>query len=188
VTALLGASSAGQRGIQELEGQAAGLLSGKEAEPAVFPHRLAFNLIPQVGGHSADSPWMGEEEAVREESLRLWAGQAQVPEVAATLVQVPTFYGHALSLAVKLGRPASADEVRDAFKGATSVKVLDVPGEKVYPMPMLVTADPTVHVGRIRAVPGEPDCVLLFAAIDNAGRGAALNLVEVGDALLGRGG
>jgi len=89
---------------------------------------------------------------------------------------------------VKLGRPASAEEAHEALKGAAGVKVLDSPGEKVYPMPMLVTADPTVHVGRVRVVPGEPDRLLLFATIDNALRGAALNLVEVGDALLGRGG
>jgi aspartate-semialdehyde dehydrogenase len=187
VTAMLGASAAGNRGVQELEGQTAGLLSGKEIEPAVFPHRLAFNLIPQVGAHSAENPWMGEEDALREEARRLWAGVADALEVAATAVQVPLFYGHALSLAVKLARPASVDEVRDALRSSAAVKVLDSPGEKIYPMPMLVTADPTVHVGRIRPVPGEPDRLLLFATIDNAGRGAALNLVEVGDALLGRG-
>ena len=185
-TALLGASSAGNRGVQELETQTAGLLSGKESEAQAFPHRLAFNLIPQVGEARADSPWMGEEEALRSEARRLWGADA--PEVAATALQVPTFYGAALSLAVKLARPASAEEAAAALKAAPGVKVLDSPGERVYPMPMLVTADPSVHVGRLRTVPGEPDRLLLFVAIDNAGRGAALNLVEAGEALLSRGG
>lgn len=187
MTGLVGASSAGNRGVQELETQTAGLLSGRESEPAVFPHRLAFNLIPQVGAARADSPWMGDEDSLREESVRLWSGQSEVPEVAATLVQVPTFFGHALSVAVKLGRPTPVEQAREALRAFPGIKVLDTPGERVYPMPMLVTADPTVHVGRLRAVPGEPDRLLLFATIDNAGRGAALNLVEVGEALLSRG-
>ncbi len=53
-------------------------------------------------------------------------------------------------------------------------------------MPMLVTADPSIHVGRLRGVPGEPRRLLLFAAFDNVGRGVALNLVEAGEALLER--
>jgi len=184
-TVLLGASSAGIRGVKELEAQTAGLLSGKETEAQAFPHRLAFNLIPQVGEARMDTPWMGEEDSLRRETRRLWGLDA--PEVAATAILVPTFFGHALSLAVKLARPVSLEDATAVLRAAPGIKLLDTPSERVYPMPMLVMADPSVHIGRLRVTPGEPDRLLLFVTIDNAGRGAALNLLEAGQALLSRG-
>ena len=65
--------------------------------------------------------------------------------------------------------------------------MFDSPAERVYPMPMLVSADPSVHVGRLRAFPQAPEWLTLFAVVDNAGRGAAHNLVETGLHLSGRG-
>ncbi len=180
VTALMGASSAGMRGIKELEQQTAALLSGRDPEAAVFPHRLALNLVPQVGPFMANSPWTEEEAGWTLEAARLFASRGETPIIAGTAVQVPTFYGHGLSVHVQLRTPAPAEQVRAALKTSSALKVLDGPTEKVYPMPMLVTADPTVHVGRVRAFPQAPEWVTLFAAVDNAGRGAALNLVEAG--------
>ena len=58
--------------------------------------------------------------------------------------------------------------------------MLDAPAERIYPMPMLVTADPTVHAGRLRL---DGDRALLFASVDNAGRGAALSAVEAAEAM-----
>ncbi|WP_257458736.1 aspartate-semialdehyde dehydrogenase [Archangium lipolyticum] len=180
VTALMGASSAGQRGLRELEQQTAALLSGREPESHAFPQRVGFNLVPQVGPFLANSPWTEEEAGWTLEAARLFAPKGEVPVVAGTAVQVPSFYGHGLSLHVRLRKPASVDQARAALKGSPAIKVLDSPGEKVYPMTSLVTADPTVHVGRLRSFPQAPEWLTLFAAVDNAGRGAALNLVEAG--------
>jgi aspartate-semialdehyde dehydrogenase len=180
VTALMGVSSAGQRGLRELEQQTAALLSGREPETQVFPHRVAFNLVPQVSPFMASSPWTEEEGGWTLEVARLFAPKGEVPVVAGTAVQVPTFYGHGLSLHVRLKKPAPVEQARAALKGSPALKVLDSPGEKVYPMPSLVTADPTIHVGRLRSFPQAPEWLTLFATVDNAGRGAALNLVEAG--------
>lgn len=186
VTALMAASSAGKRGVAELEAQTANLLSGRESEPGHFPHRLAFNLIPQVGEVPAGSASTSEEESWRDEASRLWAGQADLPPLQGTAIQVPTFFGHGLSLDVELGGPATPEQAGQALKASPGLKLIDSLGERVYPMPMLVTADPSIHVGRLRGVPGEPRRLLLFAAFDNVGRGVALNLVEAGEALLER--
>jgi aspartate-semialdehyde dehydrogenase len=176
VAALLGASSQGTRGIAELERQTADLLSGRDPEAAAFPNRLGFNLIPQVG--EFDGPWTSEELAVQAEAQQLWAGQG--PAISTTALYAPTFYGCCLTVTAKLGRQASVEQLHAAWKGSATVKVLDVPAEKIYPMPMLVTADPAVHVGRVRLVPGAPEWVSFVVAMDNAGRGAALNALEVG--------
>lgn len=180
VTALLGVSSGGQQGVRELEQQTAALLSGREPESHVFPHRVAFNLVPQVGPFMANSPWTEEEAGWTLEAARLFAPKGEVPVVAGTAVQVPSFYGHGVSVHVRLRQPAPVDQARAALKASPALKVLDSPGEKIYPMPSLVTADPTVHVGRLRSFPQAPEWLSLFATVDNAGRGAALNLVEAG--------
>ena len=180
VTALMGVSSAGQRGLKELEQQTSALLSGREPEAHVFPHRVGFNLVPQVGPLLANSPWTEEEAGWTLECARLFAGRGEVPVVAGTAVQVPTFFGHGLSLHVRLKKPAPVEQAREALKGSPALKVLDSPGEKVYPLPSLVTSDPTIHVGRLRSFPQSPEWLTLFATVDNAGRGAALNLVEAG--------
>ncbi|NVI99860.1 aspartate-semialdehyde dehydrogenase [Myxococcus sp. AM009] len=180
VTALMAASSAGVRGVAELEKQTADLLSGREPEPHAFPHRVGFNLVPQVGGFMVNSPWTEEEGGWTLEAARLFSSKGDVPVIAGTAVQVPTFYGHGLTLNVQLKKPGPVEQVRAALKTSGVLKVLDVPGERVYPMPMLVTSDPAVHVGRVRAFPQAPEWVTLFASVDNASRGAALNLVEAG--------
>ncbi len=180
VTALLSVSAAGVRGVEELERQTTELLSGREPEPSRFPHRVGFNLIPQVGEFAEDSDRSAEELAWRDEATRIWGADA--PAIEGLAIQVPTFYGHGFSLFAKLSREASAEQVREALRGSRAVKVIDSPAEKVYPMPMLITADPTVHLGRVRTF---GKTVSLFGMIDNAGRGAALNLIEVGELLTG---
>ncbi|MCP3141295.1 aspartate-semialdehyde dehydrogenase [Pyxidicoccus xibeiensis] len=180
VTAMMAVSSAGVRGVAELEKQTADLLSGREPEPQALPNRVGFNLVPQVGGFMVNSPWTEEEGGWTLEAARLFATKGDAPVIAGTAVQVPTFYGHGLTVSVQLKKAAPAEQVRAALKTHRALKVLDVPGERVYPMPMLVTSDPAVHVGRVRSFPQAPEWVTLFAAVDNAGRGAALNLVEAG--------
>ncbi|MBM7114786.1 aspartate-semialdehyde dehydrogenase [Archangium primigenium] len=186
VTALMGVSAGGNAGVRELEQQTAALLSGREPEAGLLPQRVGFNLVPQVGPFMAQSPWTEEEAGWTLECARLFAPRGEVPVVAGTAVQVPTFHGHGLSLQVRLKKPAPVEQARAALKGSPAVKVLDAPGEKVYPMPSLVTADPTIHVGRLRAFPQAPEWLTLFATVDNVGRGAALNLVEAGLRLAAR--
>ncbi|MFB1482090.1 aspartate-semialdehyde dehydrogenase [Corallococcus sp. RDP092CA] len=179
VTALMGASSAGVRGIAELEKQTADLLSGREPEPQAFPHRVGFNLVPQVGGFMVNSPWTEEEGGWTLEAARLFSALGETPVLAGTAVQVPTFHGHGLTVNVQLKKPGPVEQVRAALKTSPSLKVLDTPGERVYPMPMLVMSDPAVQVGRVRAFPQAPEWVTLFASVDNAGR-AASHLVDAG--------
>jgi aspartate-semialdehyde dehydrogenase len=185
VTALLGASSAGHRGVEELQQQSSRLLSGRELEAGQFPYRLAFNLIPQVGPFAASGS-TGEELGWRADLTRLWAGKSAAL-VDGTAIQVPTFFGHAVSITVKLGRGAEVGQVREALQSSAGLKLLDTPQEKIYPMPLLVTGDPAVLVGRVRPFAGQADTFSLFAVIDNAGRGAALSAVEVAELLAARG-
>ena len=175
LTGLLGASSRGHRGIEQLEKETSGLLSGKDAEEPFFPHRLGFNLIPQVGEFSQG--WSSEELGWRSEAAKIWPGVGL--RIDGTAILVPTFYGASAVVLLQTQKDASIEAVREALRSAPAVKVLDDPHEKVYPMPMLVTADPAVHVGRLRNLPGDPRWVTFFLSVDNAGRGSALNALDV---------
>jgi aspartate-semialdehyde dehydrogenase len=178
LTALICASGAGRQGVAELEQQTAGLLAGRELEPTHFPHRLGFNLVPEVGPFSEGSGSTLEELSWRAETGLLWGRGA--PVLDGTAVWVPTFYGDLVVMQVRLGRAMPPAEARQLLQGAPGLKVLDTPAERVYPMPMLVTADDAIHVGRIRGFAGTPEALELVAAIDNAGATARL-CVEVAE-------
>ena len=184
-TAMLGVSSSGTLGLDELQRQTADMLSGREPEVVRFPHRIGFNVIPQVGDFSRSAEWSTEELSWGEEAARIWSAP-QSPAVVGTAFQVPTFYGHLLSVEVELTAAPGVEAVREAFKASAHLKLLDAPIERVYPMPMLASGDPTVHVGRVRELRGWRRGFTFVVAVDNARRGGALNAIEIGQALLGR--
>lgn len=161
VVALFGAAQAGQPGLTAFERQTAALLNASDVEATVFPHRLAFNLVPQVGafvqGHTTD------EIALKVEAAR----RLGATPVACTMLSAPFFHGTMLVVSAQLDRVMDADTLRAQLKAAPGVKVLDTPAEGIYPMPMLVTADPAIHVGRVRV---DGKTLQLVVALDNAGR------------------
>jgi aspartate-semialdehyde dehydrogenase len=167
-TVLQGAATLGKAGIDRLAQQTAALLNAKEPDVGTFPHRLAFNLVP--GGGGFEHGISAVERAMLIETARVWAAAGR-PVVGATALFVPTYHGTLISITAQLERRVDADGVRATLRAAPGLKILDDPGQHVYPMPMLVTDDPTVHVGRVRA---QDDRVQLVVTLDNAFRIAAM--------------
>lgn len=177
VTALESASGAGQRGVAQLEAEVGALMNGREPDaPTAFPHRLAFNLIPQVGAGAEGGAFEGEARLVRE--TRELLGAPGLP-IQATAVRVPIFYGHALAVNLRTERPLSAEAAREVLRKAPGVKVIDDPAQGIYPMPMLAVNDGAVHAGRIRGDPSQEHGLDLFASGDDLRVGGAGNLVKV---------
>jgi aspartate-semialdehyde dehydrogenase len=164
------ASAAGQAGVGELAEATGRLLNGNEPETPKLPHRLAFNVIPQLGPFTGDRT-QSELDASRE--LLLLTGREGLPS-ALTVGLGPWFYGHHANVTLGLGRPAVPDELRAALHAATRVKLLDTPGEHVYPMPSLATGDDAVLVGRLRVDPIDPCAVQIVAAMDGVRAAAVL--------------
>lgn len=161
VVALFGAARSGQPGLTAFEQQTAALLNASDVEAKVFPHRLAFNLVPQVG------PFAGAH-TTEELALKVEVARRLGPTpVSCTMISAPFFHGTMLVISAQLERVFEADALREQLKTVAGLKVLDSPAEGIYPMPMLVTADPSIHVGRIRV---EGKSLQLLAALDNAGR------------------
>ena len=175
VTHLAPASGEGRGGVAELEKQARDLLALREPEPAArFPHRLAFNAVPQVG--AIDAAGSSEAERAGGDELRRLLS---LPELAvhATVVRVPVFYGDLLTVHVELAEPLDAAAARERLRGAAGVKLIDDPAQAVYPMPMLASQEDAVLVGRVRSErPGSLD---LVAVLEAPRRGAATTALGI---------
>ncbi|MGH9278395.1 MAG: Asd/ArgC dimerization domain-containing protein, partial [Acidimicrobiales bacterium] len=138
---------------------------------------IAFNVIPLAGSLVDDET--DEEHKFRNESRKILG----LPElaVACTCVRVPVYTGHSLSLNLEFDRPIDPEQARELLARAPSVVVADLP------TPLLAAgADPS-YVGRIRRDPGVPYGLALFVTGDNLRKGAALNAVQIAEALVARG-
>jgi aspartate-semialdehyde dehydrogenase len=170
-------SGAGRSGVQELEREARDLLALREPGPAVrFPHRIAFNLIPHVG--AAEPGGSSEEETKLARELRKVLSLPALG-VSATAVRVPVFFGHAAAVNVSLREKLGADEARAVLRAAPGVKVVDDPGQGVYPMPMLAAGEDAVLVGRVREDGSQPRGLDLFVVVENTRKGAATNALQI---------
>ncbi|MGC4000830.1 MAG: aspartate-semialdehyde dehydrogenase [Anaeromyxobacter sp.] len=181
VTTLEPVASAGRAAVDQLEREVADLMNGREPETgAALPHRLAFNVVPQVGTFGPDGRTAAEGALPGE--LRRVLGAPGLA-ASATAVRVPVFYGLTAVIGVTLARPLAPDEARTLLRAAPGVKVLDAPGDGIYPMPMLTVNDDAVLVGRVRADPSHPRGLELVLVTDELRQGVAVNAVRVAERL-----
>jgi aspartate-semialdehyde dehydrogenase len=178
VTGFEPASSAGTAGVDELAQQTRELLTGASAEPSIFPHRVAFNLIPQVDVFAAGGRTRAEWEIERQ--TRQLLGHADLPLVV-TCVQVPTFYGQAYSVLVETERPIDLEGARAILRAAPGVLLAD---EDAYPTLSDVIGSDATHVGRLREDPTVPHGFVLWVVIDGLRKGGATNAVQIAELAL----
>lgn len=177
---LLAASGAGHLGVQELAESTASLLNGQEPKAPGFPHRLAFNLVPQAGSFD-DGTTQSENDLSLEVSTLLGKEGRSIP-FASTVSWGPWFYGYFATVTVSFENPMSVDQARELLREGDGVKLLDDPGEGVYPMPSLATGDEAVLVGRVRTDPLEANGLRFAVSMDNV-RGSAMNAIAAVRAL-----
>ena len=174
-------SGAGQKGIDELEAQSRALFAMEEAKPEKFPHRIAFNLLPEIGKDSGNG--YTEEEMKMVNETRKIMGLPNLA-VAATCVRVPVFYCHSEAAHLFFQNPIAPERARSILREAPGVKVVDDLEQHVYPMPLLGAGDDDTLVGRIRADLTAPNGLALFVVSDNLRKGAATNAVQIAELLV----
>lgn len=177
-------SGAGNKAMEELAAQTMGLLSEQEVEPEVFPHRIAFNLIPQIGD-VLDDGYTAEERKAIDETRKI----LDMPEliVSCTAVRVPTFACHGEAVQIVTEQDLSRDELTAALTGKPGLTVLDAPREMVYPMPINTVESADVFVGRVRKHPDKPCTYDLWIVADNLWKGAALNSLQIAEQMMADG-
>jgi aspartate-semialdehyde dehydrogenase len=183
------ASGAGQAGIAELEDQvrkvapdsAALAFDGTAANfPAVakWEQPLAFNVVAR-NYVEQDDGYTDEEHKLVDESRKILG----IPHLAVsgTCVRVPVYTGHSLSINAEFERPISPERARELLAAAPGVVLHDLPS------PLVATGNDPSYVGRIRRDEGAANGLALFVSGDNLRKGAALNAVQIAEALLERG-
>ena len=178
-------SGTGSAAVKELEAQARAWAAGMPPVREVYPHTIAFNLIPSVGSFKDDSGESTEEIKMRRETHKI-LGDDSI-RVCTTCVRVPVFNGHSISINAEFERPLSPEQARDLLAKEPGVVVADEPKKAVYPMPVDASGRYDVIVGRIRRDPTVENGLALWCAGDNIWKGAAQNAIQIAEEMIRRG-
>jgi aspartate-semialdehyde dehydrogenase len=179
-------SGTGQRAVEELLGQAHAMLHEMDPGAAeVYPHRIAFNVIPQVETFADGDDYTTEERKMMGETRKILGDEAL--RISATCVRVPVVNCHSQSVNVQTSDDLDPDACRELLAAAPGVTVLDDPADGIYPLASEAAGHDDVFVGRIRRDPSAERTLNLWVVSDNLRKGAATNAVQLAELLHGRG-
>ena len=179
-------SGTGQKAIDELRAQTKAVLDGEVPEASVYPHPIAFNVIPQVETFKDGDDYTTEERKVMAETSKILEASPEDLRVSATCARVPVVTGHSVSANVETTREFSPEDCRELLSNAPGVVVVDSPEAGLYPLATDVAGRDEVLVGRIRRDPSHDRCLNMWIVGDNLRKGAATNAVQVAELLVER--
>jgi aspartate-semialdehyde dehydrogenase len=173
-------SGAGKSAMDELFNQTRGVYMNELANPEQFTKQIAFNVIPHIDVFMDDGSTKEEWKMVVETKKILDPSIA----VSATCVRVPVFVGHGEAVNLEFERPISAGEARAALQDSLGVVVVDEREDGGYVTPKEATGEDAVFVGRLREDPTVENGLSMWIVSDNLRKGAALNTVQIAEALI----
>ncbi|GBR76807.1 aspartate-semialdehyde dehydrogenase [Candidatus Termititenax persephonae] len=174
-------SGTGKEAIDELEKEVLDILQLKKVQPVVYPHQIAFNILPHIDDFLADG-YTKEEMKMVNETKKIFGDDSI--RATATTCRVPVFYGHSECVNVETRQKLTADEARRLLRQAANVVVLDEPQKNIYPMPILAAGKNETLVGRIREDISVENGLELFIVADNLRKGAAFNAVQIAEEVI----
>jgi aspartate-semialdehyde dehydrogenase len=174
-------SGTGREAIEELKGQIQQWLKEEEIEKEVYPHQIAFNLLPHIGqflpnGYTEEELKLGNETKKIMEDDRM--------AVTATCVRVPVFIGHSEAVTVEMEKELPVPQVKRILSRAPGVILQDNLDDHLYPLPLEAAGKDEVFVGRIRKDKSIKNGVNLWIVADNLRKGAALNTIQIAELLI----
>ncbi len=174
-------SGTGKKAIEELIEQTRALLSNREPEIKVYPHRIAFNCLPHIDVF-LDNGYSKEEMKMVNETKKIFNDPSVA--VTATTVRVPVLFGHSESVNIETEKKITADEVREILSHAPGVTVVDDLKRNKYPLPIDAAGRDDTFVGRIREDESIENGINMWIVSDNVRKGAALNAVQIAEILV----
>jgi len=174
-------SGTGKKAIEELSNQTRALLGMREPAVKVYPHRIAFNCLPQIDVF-LDNGYTKEEMKMVNETKKIMKDDSIA--VTATTVRVPVFYAHSESINIETEKKITAAEVRELLEKAPGVKIVDDPRNLVYPLAIDAVGRDETFVGRIREDESITNGINMWVVSDNLRKGAALNAVQIAEILV----
>jgi aspartate-semialdehyde dehydrogenase len=173
-------SGSGASAISELKEQVKAAAEDRESTPRVYPHPIAFNLLPHVDIF-LESGYTKEEMKLQDEGRKIM----HLPEFRASLtcVRVPVYRAHSVAVSAEFEKKVSVDQARDVLANTRGIDLVDETQTNRYPMPLSVAGKDNCQVGRIRL-----DCALenglaFWVCGDQLLKGAALNAVQIAELL-----
>jgi aspartate-semialdehyde dehydrogenase len=173
-------SGSGQRAINELKEQIAAAAQDRQSQPEVYPHPIAFNVLPHVDAFLEDG-YTKEEMKMQNEGRKIM----HLPEFRAsvTCVRVPVYRAHSVAVSAEFERKVSVEQAREVLAKAPGLELVDEPQKNRYPLPLNVAGKDNCEVGRVRI-----DCALenglaFWVSGDQLLKGAALNAVQIAELL-----
>lgn len=173
-------SGSGARAIAELKQQVESLRENKPPKPEVYPHPIAFNVLPHVDSF-LESGYTKEEMKMQNEGRRIM----HLPDFRAsvTCVRVPVYRAHSVAVSAEFERPVSVEEAHEVLAKAPGLELVDEPHRNHYPMPLNVAGKDDCQVGRVRRDCAFENGLAFWVAGDQLLKGAALNAVQIAELL-----
>ena len=174
-------SGTGAKAIEELRRQVAQIVNGQPVTKEVYPHQIAFNVLPHVDSFLPDG-YTKEETKMQNEGRKIM--HHPTFRASVTCVRVPVYRAHSVAVSAEFEKPVSPETAREVLKKAPGLYVVDKPEKAEYPLPLYVAERDNCQVGRIRK-----DCALdnglcFWVSGDQLLKGAALNAVQIAEVLL----
>ncbi|HEY7664634.1 MAG TPA: aspartate-semialdehyde dehydrogenase [Xanthobacteraceae bacterium] len=175
-------SGAGKEAMDELFAQTKSIYVLDEVAPKKFSKRIAFNVIPHIDAFMEDGSTK-EEWKMMAETKKILDPKIKV---VATCVRVPVFIGHSEAVTIEFAQPITAEEAREALRGAPGVIVIDKREAGGYATPFESAGEDATYVSRIREDATVENGLALWCVSDNLRKGAALNAIQIAECLINR--
>jgi aspartate-semialdehyde dehydrogenase len=173
-------SGSGARAIDELREQVKNALQDRQLTAQIYPHPIAFNLLPHVDSF-LESGYTKEEMKMQNEGRKIM----HLPEFQAsvTCVRVPVYRAHSVAISAEFEQPISLERAREVLAKAPGLELVDEPENNRYPMPITVAEKDNCQVGRVRVDCAFDNGLSFWVSGDQLLKGAALNAVQIAELL-----
>ena len=183
VTTFQAVSGTGKKAMDELLRQTTDMLSFREIQCNVYPHQIAFNVLPHIDKF-LENGYTKEEMKMVDETKKIMGDDSI--KVTATTVRVPVFRGHSEALNIETKIKITPQEIRSLFSAVPGITLVDAPEKNLYPLPVEIAGKDDVFVGRIREDESIENGINMWIVSDNLRKGAALNAVQIAEELIKR--
>jgi aspartate-semialdehyde dehydrogenase len=177
-------SGTGAMAIEELRRQVAQVVANEPVTKEVYPHQIAFNVLPHVDSFLPNG-YTKEEAKMENEGRKIMHHPGFRASV--TCVRVPVYRAHSVAVSAEFERPVSVEAAREVLHKAPGLDVVDNPEKKEYPLPLYAAEKYNCQVGRLRMDCAMDNGLCFWVAGDQLLKGAALNAVQIAECLLGKG-
>ncbi len=174
-------SGTGAKAIAELERQVQEVVAGKPVTREVYPHQIAFNVLPHVDVF-LPSGYTREEMKMENEGRKIM--HHPTFRASVTCVRVPVYRAHSVAVSAEFEKPVSVEAARQVLQQAPGLAVVDNPEKKEYPLPLYAAEKYNCEVGRVRKDCAFENGLCFWVVGDHLLKGAALNAVQIAELLI----